>query len=344
MESFRDFLREFSSSWFAVVMGTGVFTTATSMIGSDHHISFLILFSEILAFLNFLLFAVVLGPFLIKIFVFADAVREDFRDPFRANFYVTFGVAMLTLSTNFSVVVPVDTFYHFFWFAGAITVIVIEMLIMLITFMERHIQLEHINPSWFLGATGLLLIPGTGAGIVSVPYLRDLALFLFDFTFGAGFFIYLALFAIWMYRFILHAPLKGNRIPLFWINLGPIGAFLTSISTYYYGIFGLHDSTTLFALLFFGNGVWWFFMALLITLYYLRRMNIPYRTAWWSFTFPVGQFLVGSYFLNSIIGYRSIDEFVMFLYAILIILWVINVGMTLAAVLRGNIRIAQILD
>ena len=344
MDSFRDFLRDFSSSWFAVVMGTGVFTTATKMIGVDYSMPILVRFSELLALLNFILFSVILVPFLIKVLLFTDAVREDFRNPFRANFYVTFGVAMLTLSSNFSFVVSIPLFYHLFWFSGAIAVIVIEMLIMFVTFMGEHINLEHINPSWFLGATGLLLIPGTGASLLAEEGLRDLALFLFDFSFGAGFFIYIALFSIWMYRFILHAPLKRNRIPLFWINLGPVGAFLTSISTYYYGTFGLHDSTTLFALLFFGNGVWWFSMALLITSYYLRRMHVEYRTAWWSFTFPVGQFLVGSYFLNSIIGYRSIDDFILFLYAVLVILWIINVGMTLAAVLRGNIRIAQILD
>ena len=251
---------------------------------------------------------------------------------------------MLSLSTNFSVVNLILPFYIFFWFSGAIAVIAIEMFIMFITFMGKHITMEHINPSWFLGATGLLLVPGTGTLVVEIEHLRDLALFLFDFSFGAGFFLYISLFSIWIYRFILHEPLHKNRIALFWINLGPIGASLTSLLSYYYFFPGLDGVSIFFSLLFFGIGVWWFFMAIMVTIYYLDKMKVPYKTAWWSFTFPLGQFLIGAFLFNSFLEYRSIDDFLLVLYFILILMWTINIILTLRCLFKRNIVMAQRMD
>ncbi len=212
---------------------------------------------------------------------------------------------------------------------------------MAISFIGTNIEIKHINPSWFLGATGLLLIPGTGSLMVKYPYLRDYALFLFDISFGTGFFLYTSLFSIWLYRFLLYRPMKRELIPLFWINLGPVGAFLTSSMVYYSLIPTLDPVAYFFSLLFFGIGSWWFFLTIVITSYYLKNLKIPYKTVWWSFTFPLGQFLIGSLYFNSYFTHTGTLWFTLSLYFLLVFLWIINILMTLHSIIRGEIAKIQ---
>jgi len=341
IRSFTEFIREFSASWFSVVMGTGVFTTALNIMGKEYSSKSIIVMSHAFTFINFIFFFVILVPFLLKLIAFSEEVKGDFRDPTKMNFYMMFGIAMLTLSSNFSIVTYILPFYVVFWFAGTLTVILFEIGIMFLTFMKSDIQIKHISPVWFLGTTGLLLVPGSGVLLTNIETIRDLVIFLFDFSFGAGFFLYLALFAIWIYRFVLHKPLESARIPLFWINMGPIGAAITSLVAYFSIVPHLNNIAMFFALLFFGAGTWWFFMAILITIYYMHMMRISYRAAWWSFAFPLGQFLIGAQLLNCISGSKTIDFLINFIFVILAIIWCLNVFLTLTCLMEGKLTEAQ---
>ncbi len=344
VSSFKDVIKEFPASWFAMIMGTAAFGTATYLMADKYSLSWLRCLSYGVVFYNFMAFLVLLIPFTLKLILFTDVVKSEFRDPFKSTFYVTFGVGMLALSTNFSIVLPNFPAYFVFWYAGSLATIIIETALLFATFINTHVELKHITPSWFLGTTGLLLIPGAGSSVLRVELVRNLSQFLIDFSFGAGFFLFIAFFAIWIYRFILHEPLERDRMPLFWINLGPVGAGLTSLVTYYIFLPGLRGVATFFALLFFGTGVWWFFMSLIVTFYYIRRVPIPYRTAWWSFTFPTGQFFVGSYYFNEYIKCRSINEFLIFVYAVLAVIWFLNIALMFKSILRGNLREVETLE
>ncbi len=341
VESFRDNIRDFPASWFAMIMGTGAFGTATHLMAKEYHLLWLHYLAYVVVAYNFIAFFVLLVPFTAKLFLFPDVVRNDFENPFKSTFYVTFGVGMLSLSSNFLLVVPNFAVYLAFWYAGAVATLVIETALLFATFINTKAELKHITPSWFLGTTGLLLIPGTGGAALQVAALKNLTQFIIDFSFGAGFFLFLAFFSIWIYRFILHEPMERDRIPLFWINLGPVGAGLTSLVTYYIFLPNLRGVATFFALLFFGTGVWWFIMSLLVTIYYIHKVRIPYKTAWWSFTFPTGQFLIGSYFFNEYIECRSITEFLVFVYIVLATIWFLNVALMVRCIIRGEMRNVQ---
>lgn len=344
MKSFKTFIREFPASWFAMIMGTGVFATATYLIGGRYHIQIMQDFAYFIVFFNFVMFFVLLVPFLAKLIFFRETVKKDFENPFKANFYVTLGVGMLSLATNFSVVTPIFPVYFVFWYTGTFTIITIETVLLFMAFMSTRIEIKHINPSWFLGTTGLLLIPGSGVWALHVETLKNLSQFLIDFSFGAGFFLFIGMFSTWIFRLLVHEPLKNEHIPLFWINLGPVGAALTSLMAYYLYLPHLRGVVTFFALLFFGTGAWWFLMASIVTIYYIHRLKIPYKTAWWSFTFPIGQFLVGSYLFDEHVECRSINEFLILLYTVLAVIWVANIVLMGRCIMKGNIRNAQNLN
>ena len=341
MGDFGDLIREFSPSWFAVVMGTGVFATSTYLMGKYYKFPFFISISHFLVFLNFIMFFVILVPWCMRWLFYHKNALDDLKTPLSANFYVTFGIAMLSLAMNFSVVVINPALSLLFWGCGAIATIIIVFSVMFLVFIGTRANIEHINPSWFLGSTGLLLVPASGVYAITNNMLRGSSLFLFDFSFGSGFFLYISLLPIWIYRFILHQPLKTTRIAFLWINMGPIGATLTSLFSYYYFIPSLQGISIFFSILFFGFGAWWFIMSFLITFYYLAKLKIPYKTAWWSFTFPLGQYIIGTTYFNKIFRYGSIDYFVMYLYFTLFFMWIINFILMLLDLVKGTIIVAQ---
>ena|GEM_PF-2936551 len=336
MQGFRSTIEKFSTSWFGIVMGTGVFASSTFLIAKMYKIEALYTLFYILTPLNFIIFLIVLVPWILRWIFFKEAMLEDFKDPIKGNFFYMLGIGMLALSSNLYFY-KLTSIAYFFWIFGASSMILLQLALMFLTFVGVRVRLEHINPVWFLGTTGLLLIPGSGITILSYGEITSLHLFIFNFAFGTGFFLYLSLLAIWLYRFILHEPLKASMIPLFWINMGPIGAALASLLTYFHLYPEYIGVSLFFANLFFGFGAWWFIMSILVTLYYIRRLRLTYQSVWWSFTFPVGQYLLGLLYLNTFFNYESITFFSFILYPILIFLWFVNVILTLKSlILRGH--------
>ncbi len=326
-------LGDFSPSWFAMVMGTGVFATSTHIISENFEIPWLSSLFNLLVAFNFIAFLSILFLWLLHLSLFPAESKEELRHPVRGNFYVMVGIAGLALSLNlslFGLQIPALAL----WIFSSLFVIIVQMLLMFLTFVGERVRLEHINPVWFLGTTGLLLIPSVGVSMMPGE-INSYYLLIFDYAFGTGFLFYLSLLAIWLYRFILHEPLKGEFIPLFWINMGPIGAAMTSLMTYFHIHPEEMSSALFFALIFLGFGTWWFVMSVMVTIYYARNVKFSYRSVWWSFTFPLGQFLVGTLYLNEYISYESLGYYSLILYSTLGILWTLNIILTAKSLLRG---------
>ncbi len=328
MRGFKSVIRSFSPSWFAVVMGTGVFATSTYLLSIILNSNILMELFKCLTPLNFILFFVIFVPWILKWLVFPLESIENFKHPVEGNFYVTIGIGALVLSMNLFLM-NLDSVALAFWIFGSLAVVVIQIALMFLTFVGKRVRLEHISPVWFLSTTGLLLIPSVGVAMISSNDINSYYFLLFDFAFGTGFLLYLYLMAIWLYRFILHEPIKGDLIPLFWINMGPIGAGITSLMTYFSFYPEEMGSAVFFAIILLGFGLWWFLMSVMVIVYYIRNVSFSYRSIWWSFTFPLGQFLVGMLYLNDYLKYESLFLISIILYAALIFLWTLNIILTL---------------
>ncbi len=343
MSSFGEYIKNFSPSWFATVMGTGVFATSTYLLSFGYPI--MLTLAHFITVLNFLMFFVILVPWTARWIFYPKNALADFLHPIRSNFYVTFGVGMLALSTNFFVVEKIPSVGLAFWIAGTIEVMINAFVYMFFVFLNRRIKLEDINPSMFIMTTGLFLI--WGAGRAAIPYMRDIGLetlnITFDFTFGTAFFLYIGFQTIWLHRYILSEPLKSSQMPLFWINLGPIGAALSALLSppvivefKYIALF--------FASLFWGYGIWWFILSVATTIYYAKRISMPYKTVWWAFTFPLGAYIIGTYYYAQQKNYTTLIYFDMAMYIMLFILWTITAALTLYHIIKGGIREKENLD
>ncbi|CAB49718.1 TDT family transporter [Pyrococcus abyssi] len=327
-------IREFPPSWFASVMGTGALALVSLAYSS--RLDLLKNLSIFLTYLNTLVFFLLLIPWILRWVLYKENAIKDLKHPMMCHFYGTIGIAMLVLSADYLMILGKVNVAKTFWTLGTGITIFFSLLIPYLMFIEKEINVKNITPAWFIPPVGLIVIPLTGAPLLShfSGITKEVAYLINYFSWGSGFFLYLALFAIVMYRFILHEPLPCGIAPAIWINLGPIGA---GTSTLYALIknnefIRIKEPLLVLGLIFWGFGVWWLAMAILMTLYYIRNLNLPYSLAWWAFIFPLGAYVSATHNVAVTFGIGVIDSFGFTLYWFLLLLWVVTGIKTLKAI------------
>ncbi len=332
-------VKNFTPSWFASVMGTGILALVSFFY--SEYLAILKPIGKWLFYFNVLLFFLLLIPWILRWIFFPKNALSDLYHPVISNFYPTLSVGMLVLAANYIVIGKNFHIGEIFWFIGTFITIFFAFLTPFIAFKGEHVKLDHINPGWFIPPVGLIVIPIPGSMLINhvSPALKELVLILNIFGWGAGFFLYLTLLAICMYRFILHYPLPGTLAPTIWINLGPIGAGTTALInlTKQSGLISGNDGIFFFALLFWSFGIWWIGMAIIMTLYYIHRIKIPYAMSWWAFTFPLGAYVSASYVVGKTLNIRLIQDIGFGLYWLLILLWFITLGQTIVNTYKGRV-------
>ena len=332
-------VKNFTPSWFASVMGTGILAM-TSLFYSKY-LPVLKNLAYILFYFNILLFSVLLVPWILRWIFFKKEAINDLEHPILSNFYATIAIAMLVLAADFIVIGKNMEIGEVFWFIGTLFTIFFGILTPYLMFKGEHVRLEHINPAWFIPPVGLIVIPIAGSLII--PHLsgtlQEFIIFLNYFGWGAGFFIYLSLLAVCMYRFILHHPLPNTLAPTIWINLGPIGAGTVALINLIKNssFITMPEPFFTFGFLFWGFGIWWFMMAVILTLHYIKKLELPYAMSWWAFTFPLGAYVAATHSVSTIFSIDLIDFIGFGLYWLLMFFWIVTLVKTSINVYHGTL-------
>ncbi|AEX84476.1 C4-dicarboxylate transporter/malic acid transport protein [Marinitoga piezophila KA3] len=316
--------KEFQPSWFAGIMGTGIFSI-TSLIFSQYF-SFLRSFSYFLFYLNILLFIIFLSLWIVKFFIFKKDFLKDFYHPLVSNFFSAFGAAMLVISANIQMLFNNSFSFSFgFWIAGTFFTILFGIITPFIMFKENHIKLDHICPAFFIPPVAFIVIPIPGSFFINhfQGWVNDFIIFINYFSWGTGFFLFLIMSAISMYRFILHHPLPNIMAPTIWVNLGPIGAGTTALIklTKASNFIISKDVFYGFSFLLWGYGIWWLLMAISLTIYYSKKMKIPFTLSWFAFIFPTGAYITATHTISLIFKIKFIDYFGFIIYFLLVFFW-----------------------
>ncbi len=332
-------IKNFTPSWFASVMGTGILAI-TSLFYSQY-IPFLKNLAYILFYFNIALFFALLLPWALRWIFFREDALKDLKHPVISNFYATIAIGMLVLAADFIVIGKNMIIGEAFWFTGTLLTLFFGILTPYIMFKGEHVKLDHINPAWFIPSVGLIVIPIAGSLIISQfsGLMQEFVIFLNYFGWGAGFFIYLSLSAIAMYRFILHHPLPNFLAPTIWINLGPVGAGTVALINLIKNssFITIKEPFFVFGLLFWGFGVWWVIMAIAMTLHYIKRLKLPYAMSWWAFTFPLGAYVSASHAVSQLFKIKLIDYIGFSLYWLLIAFWLVTFVKTIIHAYHGTL-------
>jgi C4-dicarboxylate transporter/malic acid transport protein len=339
IESKWDIIKNFAPSWFASVMGTGILAI-TSLFYSQY-LPILKNVAIVLFYFNVILFFVLLTPWILRWILFRKDALADLKHPVISNFYATFAIAMLVLAADFIVIGKDMTMGVIFWFIGTFATIVFGVLTPYIMFNSETVTLDYINPAWFIPPVGLIVIPIAGSLIIPQfsGMMQEFVIFLNYFGWGAGFFIYLSLLAICVYRFILHTPLPNILAPTIWINLGPIGAGTVALVNLVENsaFMTVKEPFFVFGFLFWGFGIWWVIMAIAMTLHYQRKLKLAYALSWWAFTFPLGAYVAASHSVSTLFGIELVDYIGFGLYWLLVVFWVITLVKTAVYSYHGTL-------
>ncbi len=249
---------------FSVVMGL---TGMTIAFGKFYHMQWLHrIFYDVSVFTVLALFLFVSVMYGLKLAMFPDEVKTDFRHRIRINFFSAISISLLLLSIAFYTYYPILSIS--LWWAGVVlhTVFMFQT----ISFWIQHnFEIHHFNPAWFIPVVGNILIPVSGVDFAPV--------IISYFYFVVGFFFWIVLFTIFLYRAIFHAQLPEKFIPTFFILLAPPAVGFIA----YMRIAQSWDAFSVFLLL-----MTYFFIALLVTMY-KSFTKLKFFMSWWAFTFPL---------------------------------------------------------
>ncbi|MCF2140573.1 MAG: tellurite-resistance/dicarboxylate transporter [Candidatus Lokiarchaeota archaeon] len=335
----RNFIRNFTPSWFASVMGTGILALTTLFYAE--FIPWFAYIAQFLFYFNVFLFCFLLIPWTLRLLFFPKEAKADLMHPITSNFYPTIAVGLLVLSADVIVIGKNIQIGTILWVIASIFTIFFSIEILYVMFVGKHVKVQHISPAWFIPPVGLIVIPIPGS--LLLPHFSglflDLIVFINIMSWGAGFFLYLAILAITMYRFILHEPLPNVLYPTVWINLGPIGAGTTALINLANNccLINTSDTLELFGFFLWGFGIWWIIMALALMMHYIKKVKIPYAMSWWAFTFPLGAYVSATHSISMVFSYSLIDYIGFALYWLLLAFWIITFLYTIINSFNGKI-------
>ena len=204
----KEKIKYFPITAFSVVMGL---TGLSIAFGKFYHLQWLPkIFYDISIFGVLALFMLLIVMYGFKLIMFPEEVKTDFQHRIRINFFSAISISILLLSIAFYTYYPILSVT--FWWLG----LILHTIIMYKTisfWIQHNFEIHLFNPAWFIPVVGNILIP-----VVGVDY-APLAISYFYFV--VGFFFWIVLFTIFIYRVIFHGQLPQKFIPTFFIILAP---------------------------------------------------------------------------------------------------------------------------
>ncbi|AIU69962.1 C4-dicarboxylate ABC transporter [Thermococcus eurythermalis] len=323
-------VRNFNPAWFASVMGTGAVAIA-----SYKYSSYWSPLKEVgiaLTYLNVVLYVALLIPWILRWILYRKDALEDLRHPSKGHFYGTSGAATIVLAAQFLAVLHNQTVAWYLWLWGLVLTFIFAFWMSYEVFIAGEVDLRHLSPAWYIPPVALVILPfGAAFTRTTTGYTQEFVTIVNYLGWGAGFFLYLVLYAVVTLRFIRHELMPPQMAPLIWMNLGPIGASITALFALVNNssIATSKDPLFIFAFFLWGLGFWWLIMAVALTLHYIRNMSLPYSLSWWAFIFPLGAFTNATMDLGSVFGLELMRLFGYCLLWLLLALWSVTFVKTL---------------
>ncbi|MEK8090625.1 TDT family transporter [Thermithiobacillus plumbiphilus] len=355
-------IRQFTPNWFAMTMGTGILALALGQLPLT--VPWLKHLGEALWFLNIGLFVLFSMMYASRWLLFFEEAKQIFSHSTVSMFFGTIPMGLATIINGFLLfglprwgasIIPM---VEMLWWLDVAMALASGVLIpfMMFTFQEHSI--DQMTAVWLLPVVAAEVAAVSG-GLLA-PYLTDIS---------AQFITLITSYVLWAYsvpvalstlvilmlRMALHKLPHESMAASTWLSLGPIGT----------GALGMlvmgGDSPAIFAahgminfgniaagfglisgLLFWGFGLWWMMLTLLITIRYFRS-GIPFNLGWWGFTFPLGVYAVATLKLGSILHLIFFDIMGMALVMMLVVMWTIIAAKTVVGAYHGRLFVSPCL-
>jgi len=261
-------------SIFTIVMGLSGLTLAWGKaqqflgVELNLHLPLLILTSSV--------FLLLLALYMSKLVLYRKYVIQELEHPVKLSFFPAISISLLLLSAIF---LSLDTDFALpIWLAGSILQLLFTIFVVSTWMHNEHLQVQHINPAWFIPAVGNVLVPTTGIPLGFV----DLSWFFFS----IGMLFWAVLFTIIFYRVLFHAPIDARLMPTLYIMIAPPSlGFLAYLK--------LNDGVLD------GFGRFLFFTGLFLTILLFSQFKhftrLQFTLSWWAYSFPIAAITMASF-------------------------------------------------
>ncbi len=355
----KEAIRQFTPNWFAATMGTGILALALGQLPG--HSMLLTGIGEALWLFNILLFTVFTLMYAARWVFFFDEAKQIFGHSTVSMFFGTIPMGLATIINGLvqyglpnwgDGVIPLA---HALWWLDVAMALACGVLIPFMMFTRQEHSIDQMTAVWLLPVVAAEVAAASGGTIA--PHLADTS---------AQFTMLITSYVLWAYsvpvalsilvilvlRLALHKLPHESMAASSWLSLGPIGTGalgMLVIGNDAPAIFAAHGMSgagvvaggigVVSGVLFWGLGLWWMLLALLITARYAKG-GIPFNLGWWGFTFPLGVYAVTTLKLGATLNLAFFDMLGIILVMMLAIMWLVVATKTAAGAYRGNLFVS----
>ncbi|RMP78782.1 TDT family transporter [Pseudomonas syringae] len=355
----REAIRQFTPNWFAATMGTGILALALGQL--PFIAQWPKALGEALWFFNIVLFCLFTLMYASRWVLFFDEAKQIFGHSTVSMFFGTIPMGLATIINGFLLYgLPrwgdgVVALAEVLWWIDVAMALACGVLIPYMMFTRQQHSIDQMTAVWLLPVVAAEVAAASG-GLLA-PHLADAS---------AQFTMLITSYVLWAYsvpvalsilvilllRMALHKLPHESMAASSWLSLGPIGTGalgMLVLGNDAPAIFAAHGMASIGGVaegigliggvLFWGLGLWWMVLALLITGRYFRE-GIPFNLGWWGFTFPLGVYAVTTLKLGAMLHLTFFSFFGVVLVLMLTVMWMIVAAKTLAGAYRGNLFVS----
>ncbi|GIK65713.1 MAG: C4-dicarboxylate transporter [Chloroflexota bacterium] len=287
--------------YFALVMATGITSTACFFVGIEW-------LAQILLVLNILMYAVLSVMLILRIVLYRSHIWADLTNHTRSPGFLTIVAATCILGSQFVIIQKNYTVAACLWgVAVFLWIVIIYTFFTAITIIQNKPPIEiGINGTWLIAvvATQGVSILGTHlSSQVEVTQHRDILLFFTLCLYLLGGMIYIPIITLIFYRFSFFPINSQNLTPPYWINMGAVAITTLSGSVLMLNAFRspiILDVVPFlkgFTLFFWATATWWIPLLLLFGFWRHGYQHFPlrYNPQYWGMVFPLGMYTACTY-------------------------------------------------
>lgn len=312
-QGWRRIVLNFTPSWFAVTMGTGI--ASILLHNLPYNAIWLYWLSVIIFCLNVVLFISFFAISVVRYTMFPGIFTAMIQHPAQSLFMGTFPMGLATI-INMIVFVCVPSWgqgavilaWSLWWIDVAVALASCFYLPFIIIYVHKS-DLSTMTAAWLLPIVATIVAAASGGIVAEVLPNPQHALWTIITSYvlwGTGFPMAMIVLTIYFHRLTVHHLPPREVIVSVFLPLGPLGqgSFalmqLGKVALRVFpptNAFQMEDMGKIFyavghlaSLIIWGFGLVWFFFALAS----VSRSKFPFNMGWWGFTFPIGVYAVAT--------------------------------------------------
>ncbi|KAF2402110.1 C4-dicarboxylate transporter/malic acid transport protein [Trichodelitschia bisporula] len=353
----RRVVRNFTPSWFSVIMGTGIVGVLLHNMPYGAHELY---YPSIVFFaLNALLFGLALGISILRYTLYPECWGVMVRDPVNSLFLGTVPMGLATLIQMWTLVcVPAwgpwaVTFVWGVWIIDAVVAVAVAVMLPFLLMSTNYIKsLERITAVQLLPVAAMVVAGGVGARVAEVlphPQRAFGTLVASYILWGMGLPLALVILVIYYQRLAVHKLPPREAIASCCLPLGPLGfggfgiLYLGKVAQKVFPLVGAVDPMAgqfaylfgfFLSLIMWAFGLVWLFFALATV---LQSGRFPFNMGWWGFVFPLGVYAASTVLLGQEFPSRFFRVLGMIFNCCVILLWFVVAAGTVKGVWTGKL-------